>query len=97
MAAISETSEAAAPSPKSVPPAAAEARTSAYTWYAVGFLTVAATLSSIDRQVLAVLIGPIQRDLSLSDSQMGLLGGVAFSLLYSVGTVPAAWIADKRS
>ena len=99
MAAISETSDAAAaaPSPKSVPPAAAEARTSAYTWYAVGFLTVAATLSSIDRQVLAVLIGPIQRDLSLSDSQMGLLGGVAFSLLYSVGTVPAAWIADKRS
>eukprot|EP01035_Chromulina_nebulosa_P026053 gene26054-34054_t len=63
----------------------------------VGFLTVAATLSSVDRQVLAVLIGPIKDDLGLNDSQMGLIGGVAFSLLYSLGTIPAAWIADQRS
>lgn len=88
---------AAAVEPKSEPAASAEVRETPYAWYAVGFLTVAATLSSIDRQVLAVLIGPIQRDLSLNDSQMGLLGGIAFSLLYSIGTVPAAWIADKRS
>ncbi len=97
MAEISETNAAVAPALKLVPPASVEARTSVYAWYVVGFLTVAATLSSVDRQVLAVLIGPIQRDLHLSNSQMGLLGGVAFSLLYSVGTVPAAWIADKRS
>ncbi|WP_293903129.1 MFS transporter [Phenylobacterium sp.] len=95
MAEISETREAAAPGLTSAP--GAQARTGAYAWYVVAFLTVAATLSSVDRQVLAVLIGPIQRDLDLSNSQMGLLGGVAFSLLYSVGTVPAAWIADKRS
>ena len=97
MADTSQTNAAVTPAPKSPPLASVEAPTSAYAWYVVGFLTLAATLSSIDRQVLAVLIGPIQRDLHLSNSQMGLLGGVAFSLLYSVGTVPAAWIADKRS
>lgn len=76
---------------------ATEPRASTYAWYTVGFLTVAATLSSVDRQVLAVLIGPIKADLDLNDSQMGLIGGVAFSLLYSLGTIPAAWIADQRS
>ncbi len=95
---IARTSDAAgAASPTTLEPAIAEVRETSYAWYAVGFLTVVATLSSIDRQVLAVLIGPIQQDLNLSDSQMGLLGGIAFSLLYSVGTIPAAWIADKRS
>jgi MFS family permease len=66
-------------------------------WYAVLFLTVAASLSSVDRQVLALMIGPIKRDFSVSDSQMGLLGGLAFSLLYTAFTLPAAWVADQRS
>lgn len=98
MTEISELSETVASAPRvTSPPPAAEARASLYAWYVVGFLTVAATLSSVDRQVLAVLIGPVQGDLGLSNSQMGLLGGVAFSLLYSVGSIPAAWIADQRS
>lgn len=79
------------------PVAQAEPRAGAYAWYAVGFLTLAATLSTIDRQVLAVMIGPIKRDLAMTDSQMGVLGGVAFSLLYSAFSLPAAWIADRRS
>ncbi len=66
-------------------------------WYAVIFLTLAASLSTIDRQVLAMMIGPIRRDFLVSDSQMGLLGGLAFTLLYSVATVPLAWIADRGS
>ena len=59
-------------------------------WYIVGFLTIAASLSTIDRQALALMIGPIKRDLGITDSQMGLLGGLAFTLLYSVATLPAA-------
>lgn len=66
-------------------------------WYIVGFLTIAASLSTIDRQALALMIGPIKRDLGITDSQMGLLGGLAFTLLYSVATLPAAWLADKKS
>lgn len=66
-------------------------------WYAVVFLTVGASLSTVDRQVLALMIGPVRRDLAISDSEMGLLGGLAFTLLYTAFTFPAAWIADQRS
>lgn len=49
----------------------------------------------IDRQILAILAAPIQAELGLSDTQMGLLGGVAFALLYSTLAVPLASLADR--
>lgn len=51
----------------------------------------------VDRQILAILAGPIQRDLGLSDGQMGMLGGLAFAVLYSTLAVPLAWVADRTS
>ena len=66
-------------------------------WYAAIFLTLAATLSTVDRQILALMIGPIKRDFSVTDSQIGLLGGLAFTLLYTFATLPAAWLADRGS
>jgi predicted MFS family arabinose efflux permease len=51
----------------------------------------------VDRQVLSILAAPIQADLKLDDAQMGLLGGVAFALLYSTLGVPLAWLADRTS
>ena len=51
----------------------------------------------VDRQILAILAGPIQRDLELSDGQLGMLGGLAFALLYSTLGVPLAWVADRTS
>ena len=66
-------------------------------WYAAIFLTLAASLSTVDRQILALMIGPIKHDFALSDSQIGLLAGVAFTLLYSFATIPAAWLADRGS
>lgn len=51
----------------------------------------------VDRQILAILAGSIQRDLELSDGQMGMLGGLAFAVLYSTLGVPLAWVADRTS
>lgn len=51
----------------------------------------------VDRQILAILAGPIQRDLGLSDGQLGMLGGLAFAMLYSTLAVPLAWVADRTS
>lgn len=66
------------------------------TGYLVALLTLAATLSFIDRQILAVMIGPIKRDLGgLSDTQISLIIGLAFSLVYSIATLPLARIADR--
>ncbi|MDE8651293.1 spinster family MFS transporter [Novosphingobium album (ex Liu et al. 2023)] len=51
----------------------------------------------VDRQILAILAAPIQAELGLDDARMGLLGGVAFALLYSTLGVPLAWLADRTS
>lgn len=67
----------------------------AYRWYVVGFLTLASTVSIIDRQILALMIGPVKRDLGVNDTMMGLLGGLAFTLFYTVMTIPMAWLADN--
>ena len=51
----------------------------------------------LDRQILSILAKPIQADLGLDDAQLGLLGGLAFALLYSTLAVPLAWVADRYS
>lgn len=51
----------------------------------------------VDRQILAILVVPIQKDLGLDDGQMGLLGGLSFAILYSTLGVPLAWLADRTS
>ncbi len=51
----------------------------------------------LDRMMLAILAAPIQADLGLSDSQMGLLGGLAFAVLYSTLAVPLSAVADRTS
>jgi len=51
----------------------------------------------VDRQILAILAAPIQQELSLDDAQMGMLGGLAFAMLYSTLGVPLAWLADRTS
>ena len=68
----------------------------AYLWYVVGVLTLASTFSIIDRQILNVMIGPVQRDLGgISDFQISLIMGFAFTFLYSIMSYPAGWIADR--
>lgn len=64
---------------------------------ALGMLLVVYIFNFVDRQILAILAGPIQADLGLSDTQMGLLGGIAFALLYSTLAVPLGWIADRTN
>ena len=68
----------------------------AYLGYVVLMLTLASTLSIIDRQILNVMIGPVKRDLGgISDTQVSLIMGFAFSLFYSFLALPAGWIADR--
>jgi len=52
-------------------------------------------LMVMDRQLLAVLIEPIKRDLGVSDAAMGALAGTAFALFHSTSTLPIARWADR--
>lgn len=68
-----------------------------YAWYAVFVLTICYTLSFIDRQILSLLVGPIKRDLALSDTRVGLLQGVAFALFYTLVGLPLGRLVDTRN
>lgn len=66
-------------------------------WTTVTILMVAYVLSFIDRQILNLLVGPIRRDLVISDTQMSLLMGLSFALFYTVCGIPLGRLADTRS
>ncbi len=49
----------------------------------------------LDRQIVNILAEPIKRDLNLSDTQLGLMTGLAFALFYTVLGIPIARFADR--
>ncbi|HEY5710525.1 MAG TPA: MFS transporter [Allosphingosinicella sp.] len=60
-------------------------------------LLLAYIFNFIDRQIIGVLAVPIKAELALSDTQLSLMGGIAFALFYSGLAIPIAWLADRRS
>src|SRR5579872_1568748 len=66
-----------------------------YAWWVVIALTSVYTLSFVDRQILGLLVPSIKRDLGVSDTQIGLLQGLAFSLFYTLMGLPIGRIADR--
>lgn len=64
-------------------------------WYATAIIIVALVLAAVDRQVLTLLVQPIQASLRLTDTQISLLYGLAFVGLYAAGTLLAGWMADR--
>ncbi|TAK54316.1 MAG: MFS transporter [Gammaproteobacteria bacterium] len=66
-------------------------------WCTTILLALTATLAYIDRTLLNLLVEPIKADLSLSDTQVGVLQGVAFSLFYGTLSVPIGRLADATS
>jgi len=71
--------------------------TKGYRGYVLALLTLVFVVNFIDRQVLSVLIEPIKRELKLTDTQLGLLSGLAFALFYVTAGVPLARLADLKS
>ena len=69
----------------------------AYRNYALGILFVGYIVNFVDRSILSLLLEPIKLELSLSDSQLGLLGGLAFAVFYTFLGIPIAALADRRS
>lgn len=68
-----------------------------YPNYVLFVLLVAYIFSFIDRQILSLMVGPIRRDLGISDFEMSLLQGWAFALFYSVMALPIARLADRHN
>ncbi|GGZ41696.1 spinster family MFS transporter [Asticcacaulis endophyticus] len=66
-------------------------------YVALALLVVVYALNFLDRQIISILKDPIAEELNLSDTQLGLMGGLAFALLYTTLAVPVAWLADRFS
>jgi MFS family permease len=58
-------------------------------------LVVVYTFNFIDRQIVGILAVPIKADLGLTDTQLGLMGGLAFALFYTGLGIPVAMLADR--
>ncbi len=77
--------------------AAQTGRGSGYRYAVLALLIIAYTFNFLDRQILGILAGPIKQELDLTDSQLGLMGGLAFALFYTGLGIPIAWLADRWS
>jgi len=67
----------------------------AYRAYVLVLLVAVGVAGWIDRNVFAVLLQSVKIELALSDTQLGLLGGVAFGVFYGLLGLPVGWLADR--
>lgn len=68
-----------------------------YKWFVLVMLTIMYTFNFIDRQILVILQEPIKAELGLSDTELGLLTGLAFAALYVTLGIPIARYADLNN
>ena len=64
-------------------------------YYVLALLTIIYALNFLDRTIFNVLIEPIKKEFTLSDTTMGLLAGFGFVLFYSLLGIPIARVADR--
>lgn len=79
------------------PSLAARAEPGTRAWVALGALWFIYVLNFLDRQLLSILAKPIQDTLQISDSQLGLLGGLYFAMFYCFIAIPVGWLADRTN
>ena len=68
-----------------------------YRNFVLVLLTLVYGFNFIDRQIVGILAPFIQKDLGLTNTEMGLLTGLLFAALYTVVAIPIAWLADRYS
>jgi MFS family permease len=66
-------------------------------WYAVFVFALALMINMLDRGIVSLLVGPIKRDLGLSDTEMSYVMGAAFVIFYMLLGLPIARLVDSKS
>lgn len=78
-------------------PEAGAAYSARYAWFVVAILMMAYVFSFVDRQILNLMVGPIRKDLGISDTEMSLLMGFSFAIFYTIMGIPLGRMADSKS
>jgi MFS family permease len=66
-----------------------------YRRFALVLLTIVYGFNFIDRQIVGILAPFIQADLDLTNTQLGLITGLAFATFYTLVAIPVSWLADR--
>jgi MFS family permease len=72
-------------------------KASPYAWYVAGLLSLAHLVSFLDRFVMSLVLVPLRTQLHLSDTQLGMLQGLGFVILYCIAGIPLGRLADIAS
>jgi MFS family permease len=87
-------SEAIRNGEQEVVPAVPE-RVPAYSWYALGVLTLVYVLNFLDRTLIYILFTPIKKEMAFTDLQLALLGTTSFVIFYTLLGIPFGRLADR--
>src|ERR1700752_3999436 len=66
-----------------------------YKWYVLSVLILINIMAAVDRSVISVIAEPLKAEFHLSDKQIGMLGGLAFSLTYALAVLPLGALIDR--
>src|SRR3546814_434814 len=66
-------------------------------WRAVFIMQFLYVIAMIDRNLIALMVGPIKQSLQISDFQVSLLQGTAFGLFYATCGLFTGWLLDRFS
>lgn len=69
----------------------------AYRYYVLGILTLTSMMSIADRLIMSILLEDIKAEFTMTDTQLGLLAGLAFTLFYAFLGIPIARFADRAN
>lgn len=72
-----------------------EPAASRYSWYVVTVLLAVYMVHHLDRMIITLLLEPIGRDFDLSDSQLGLLAGLAYAVPFAIAGLPLGMLVDR--
>jgi MFS family permease len=65
--------------------------------YVIGVLFVVTLLAQLDRQLPALLVSPLRRELHISDTAFSLLHGYAFAIAFAAGGLPFGQLVDRSN
>ena len=68
-----------------------------YRYYVIAILTIGGILNIADRLILSILLEDIKAEFAFTDTQIGLITGLAFTVFYVIFGIPIAWLADRKS
>ena len=83
--------------PEPIAPTEARYPPARFAWYCVFALVLSLMVNFLDRGILTLLVEPIKHDLRLSDIQVSLIMGFAFTFFYAVLGLPVARLVDRKS